>query len=175
MRDELYQLLQRVFPLFPVPENVRNGGQKDDLQVEAAFKGMPWDQITWERIRSYCTFGAPEEAFWLLTSEGKRYYLPAQLTLYLKDEEALLWTEPLCSILTRQTSRDQQRDYFDDAFELCTSEQKEVVARCLLFFGGAYKDYWLLSENDALTAYHSYWVRFDPNPEPPVAAPTEQR
>jgi hypothetical protein len=169
-RSEITQLLHRVFPLVPIPEEVRSGGQKDDLEVEIAFKGVPWDRITWERIRSRYTSGMAEEAFYLLADTAQRYYLPALINLYLTDEKRFLWEGPLTFILTRPTSPDGRQDSFDSVFEPCTPEQKAAVARCLLFFAEVYKDTTVKGINDFLVAYHSYWVRFDPNPGPPVPA-----
>jgi hypothetical protein len=168
-RCELRHLLQCAFPLRPIPDEVRSGGQKDDLEVEVAFKEQTWDRMTWERIVSYCRGGA-EEAFYLLADTAKRYYLPALINLYLTDEKRFLWEGPLTFILTRPTSPDGRQDSFDSVFEPCTPEQKAAVARCLLFFAEVYKDTTVKGINDFLVAYHSYWVRFDPNPGPPVPA-----
>ncbi len=145
--------IERLFPSEPVhTEKIANGSSLEHLQVEAYFKGKLWEDINLVGFSKY--IGDPSSCLSFMTPKAFKYYLPAYLSISLKDYAAAD-VIPEATIYKIEKLTDQENQEYLDAFNL---DQKRMIAIFLDFMCREHgHDF---ATDFAQNALSSYWARF---------------
>jgi len=174
---DLASLIKSAFPLHPVPTHVVDNQemhQKAALsseygQILSIFLGKSWAEITYQQVWDGYSGGTPGVAFYLLSCEALRYYLPAWMMMCIEDvsPEGSDALDPLLGLLKRggEWAIGSVED-FDKTFGALTISQKAAVAAFLKYADFAFPS--VYPSGFASMAYTSYWHQFDTDKSPLV-------
>lgn len=144
--------VERVFPNEPFhSEKIANGSSLEHLQVEAFFKGKLWGDINLDGFNKY--IGDPSACLSFMTPEAFKYYLPAYLSISIKDY-SVADVIPESTIYKIEKLTDQENQEYLDAFNL---DQKKMIAMFLDYMYRQHGDDF--ATDFAQKALSSYWAR----------------